>query len=61
MTTPDPISEPSIVDDPLAVTAEDQVVVIDIPEDGQITMTADAAEVSGIRLLDAADQARKRF
>ncbi len=52
--TPPPPNKPLV---PKAV--DGLVVVVDPPAD-PLTLTADAAEISGIRLLDAADQARKR-
>lgn len=45
---------------PLSPQAVDGAVVVVDPPDASMTLTADAAEISGIRLLDAADQARKR-
>lgn len=50
-----------LIIDPLTPKAVDGQVVVKDPPPAAMTMTADAAEVSGIRLLDAADQARKKF
>ena len=36
-------------------------VVIQDPPPVAMDLTADAAEISGLRLMDAADKARKRF
>lgn len=41
--------------------AVDGGVVVKDPPESAMDMTADAAEISGIRLIDAADKARKRF
>ena len=45
---------------PLTPKAEDGLVVIKDPPEHAMNMTADAAEISGIKLLDAADEARKK-
>ena len=39
--------------------AGDGVVVVKDPPNGPMHMTPDEADISGIRMLDAADQARK--
>ena len=49
---------PPVIDAALEVEAGDRDVTIGVPDDGQVVLTPDAAEVSGIRLLDAADRAR---
>lgn len=41
--------------------AVDGGVVVKDPPEATMDLTADAAEISGIRLIDAADKARKRF
>ncbi|WP_292130448.1 hypothetical protein [Brevundimonas sp.] len=41
--------------------AVDGRVVIQDPPPAAMDLTADAAEISGLRLIDAADKARKRF
>lgn len=50
-------------DDPrqgaLNPAAGDGVVVVKDPPNGPMHMTPDEADISGIRMLDAADQARK--
>ncbi len=48
-----------VIDTPLGAEPADRAVVITIPSDGEVTLTAQAAEMSAIRLLDAADQSRK--
>lgn len=48
------------IDEPMAVEAGDRDVRVGVPYDGVLTLTADAAEISGLRLLDAADKARRR-
>ena len=51
---------PKVIDAALEVSPGDRDVTIGVPNDGQVVLTPDAAEVSGIRLLDAADKARRR-
>jgi len=51
---------PPVIDAALKVEAGDRDVTIGVPNDGQVVLTPDAAEISGIRLLDAADKARRR-
>lgn len=50
-------------DDPrqgaLHPTAGDGVVVVKDPPNAEMQMTPDEADISGIRMLDAADEARK--
>lgn len=46
---------------PLSPKAVDGAVVVQDPPEAAMDLTADAAEISGIRLIDAADKARKRF
>lgn len=50
----DPTSEP------FEAEAGDRDVRIGVPRDGEVTLTADAAEISALRLLDAADKSRSR-
>jgi hypothetical protein len=50
----DPITEP------FEAEAGDRDVRIGVPNDGELTLTADAAEISALRLLDAADKSRRR-
>ena len=50
-----------LITTPLTPKAVDGQVVVKDPPEAAMTLTADAAELSGIRLLDAADQARKKF
>ncbi|MBU1384592.1 MAG: hypothetical protein KKG14_10050 [Alphaproteobacteria bacterium] len=44
---------------PLHPAAGDGVVVVKDPPRGEMLMTPDEADISGIRMLDAADEARK--
>ena len=55
-------SKPSTADPtkPMAPRSVDGAVVVKDPPEAAMDLTADAAEISGIRLLDAADRARKR-
>lgn len=52
--TPDPST-------PLSPKAVDGAVVVKDPPEAAMDLTADAAEISGLRLIDAADKARKRY
>ncbi|MGZ9112984.1 MAG: hypothetical protein ACXW3K_00045 [Brevundimonas sp.] len=52
--------DPDLIVDPLTPKARHGVVVVKDPPAAAMKMTADAAELSGLRLLDAADRARKR-
>jgi len=47
------------IDEPMEAKAGDRDVRVRVPADGYLTMTADAAEISALRLLDAADKSRK--
>ncbi|MEJ6789827.1 hypothetical protein BrevBR_09770 [Brevundimonas sp. BR2-1] len=49
-----------LITEPLTPKARHGVVEIKDPPEAAMNLTADAAEVSGIRMLDAADRARKR-
>jgi hypothetical protein len=49
------------IDQPMEVEAGDHEVRIGVPEDGHMILTADAAEISALRLLDAADRSRRRL
>jgi len=60
MTNPDSQAE-DLITDPLTPKAVDGAVVVQDPPPAAMTLTADAAEVSALRLLDAADRARKKF
>ena len=53
-------TEPDLIVDPLTPKAKHGVVVVKDPPEAAMNLTADAAELSGLRLLDAADRARKR-
>ena len=46
---------------PMVPKVVDGRVVIQDPPPVAMDLTADAAEISGLRLMDAADKARKRF
>ena len=46
---------------PLSPRAVDGAVVVKDPPEATMDLTADAAEISGLRLIDAADKARKRY
>jgi hypothetical protein len=59
MTKPSPDPE-DIITDPLTPEAVDGSVVVKDPPAAAMNLTADAAEISGLRMLDAADQARKQ-
>ncbi|HWQ85767.1 hypothetical protein [Brevundimonas sp.] len=52
--------EPELITHPLTPKAKHGVVVVKDPPEAAMNLSADAAEVSGLRLLDAADRARKR-
>lgn len=43
---------------PLAPKATDGIVVVVNPPDAPLHLTPDQADISGVRLLDAADKAR---
>jgi hypothetical protein len=53
-------SKPEDPAKPMSPRSVDGAVVIQDPPEAAMDLTADAAEISGIRLLDAADRARKR-
>lgn len=46
---------------PLSPKAADGRVVLKDPPESPLDLTADAAEISALRLLDAAETARNRF
>jgi hypothetical protein len=46
---------------PLSPKAVDGAVVVKDPPEAAMDLTADAAEISGLRLIDAADKARNRY
>jgi hypothetical protein len=52
--------ESDLITDPLTPKATHGVVEIKDPPESAMNLTADAAEISGLRLVDAADRARKR-
>jgi len=49
-----------IITQPMKPEAVDGLVEAIDPPNERLKMTADAAEITGIRLLDAADKARRR-
>lgn len=49
-----------IITDPLTPQPVDGAVVVKDPPEAEMNLTADAAEISGLRLMDAADRARKQ-
>lgn len=53
--------EPADPTKPMSPRAVDGGVVVKDPPEAAMDLTADAAEISGLRLIDAADKARKRF
>ena len=53
-------TQPDLITEPLTPDAVDGRVVVKDPPEAAMNLTADAAEISGIRLLDAADNARNR-
>lgn len=55
-----PAEAVELVDEPMSVEPGDNDVRVGVPDDGFVTLTADAAEISGLRLLDAADKSRRR-
>ena len=55
-----PIPPEDIITEPLNPEPTDGVVVVKDPPEAAMNLTADAAEISGIRMLDAADRARKQ-
>lgn len=52
-------AEPPVIVDPLDPKAVDGYVEAIDPPDAKLKMTADAAEISAIRMLDAAAKARE--
>ena len=59
MTKRPPKSDDLIVA-PMTPEPVDGSVVVKDPPEAAMNLTADAAEISGIRMLDAADRARKQ-
>ena len=49
-----------LITQPLTPTATHGVVVVKDPPEAAMNLSPDAAEISGLRLVDAADRARKR-
>ena len=58
--TADAPDEPQIQRKPLMPKAGEGVVTVVDPPSVAITMTADAAEISGLRLIAEADEARRK-
>ena len=53
-------ADKNLITQPLTPTAKHGIVVVKDPPEAAITLSPDAAEISGLRLVDAADRARKR-
>jgi len=45
---------------PMSPRSVDGAVAVKDPPEAEMGLTADAAEISGLRLIDAADRARRR-
>ncbi len=58
--TDTPAADPPITRKPLTPLAGDGCVRVIDPPEIAITMTPDAAEISGLRLIAEADEARRR-
>ena len=58
--TDHPSKPDDIITKPLTPEPVDGTVVVKDPPEAAMNLTADAAEISGIRMLDAADRARKQ-
>jgi hypothetical protein len=54
----EPTNDPTT---PLAPKAVDGAVLVENPPSEPLELTADAADISALRLMDAADAARKRY
>jgi hypothetical protein len=55
-----PAEPADIITDPLTPKPVDGGVVVKDPPEAAMNLTADAAEISGLRMLDAADTARRQ-
>ncbi len=53
-------ADKDLITRPLTPAAKHGVVVVKDPPEAAMNLTPDAAEISGLRLVDAADRARKR-
>ena len=53
-------ADKEVITQPLTPTAKHGIVVVKDPPDAAMSLSPDAAEISGLRLVDAADRARKR-
>lgn len=49
-----------LITEPLTPTARHGVVEVKDPPEAAMELSADAAEITGLRLVDAADRARQR-
>lgn len=49
-----------LITKPLTPQAKHGVVIVKDPPEAAMNLSADAAEISGLRLVDAADRARQR-
>ena len=53
-------ADTDLITRPFTPTAKHGVVVVKDPPEAAMSLSPDAAEISGLRLVDAADRARKR-
>ncbi len=53
-------ADKDLITQPLTPTAKHGIVVVKDPPYAAMSLSPDAAEISGLRLVDAADRARKR-
>jgi hypothetical protein len=57
MPTPKP-NDPDLISKPLTPKGADGSVVVRDPPEAAMTLTPDAAEISGLRMIEEADKAR---
>lgn len=55
-----PAQPDDLITEPLTPEAVDGVVVVRDPPEAAMSLTADAADISAIRMLEAAERARKQ-
>lgn len=60
MSDPERPDDDALITEPLTPTPGDGEVVVKDPPEAAMRLTPDAADISAIRMLDAADKARKR-
>lgn len=53
-------ADKDLITKPLTPTAKHGTVIVKDPPEASMSLSPDAAEISGLRLVDAADRARKR-